>query len=57
MNTGAAFLVVLAVASACVGIMLLVRRAAPRGGFFTDSDRAAGVFGVIGTSFAVLLHS
>jgi len=35
--------------------MLLVRRSAPRGGYFTDSDRAAGVFGVIGTSFAVLL--
>jgi len=27
----------------------------PAGGFFTDSDRAAGVFGVTGTAFAVLL--
>src|SRR5919197_517541 len=36
--------------------MLLVRRfAAPAGGFFTDPDRAAGVFGVTGTGFAVLL--
>jgi hypothetical protein len=35
--------------------MLLVRRWAPVGGFFADSDRAAGVFAVAGTSFAVLL--
>jgi Protein of unknown function (DUF4239) len=39
-----------------VTLMLLVRRfVAPAGGFFTDSDRAAGVFGVTGTGFAVLL--
>jgi len=39
-----------------VAVMLLVRRfLAPAGGFFTDSDRAAGVFGVTGTGFAVLL--
>jgi hypothetical protein len=48
-------IIALAVA-ASVTLMLLVRRfAAPRGGFFTDSDRAAGVFGVTGTGFAVLL--
>ena len=36
--------------------MLAVRRyLAPPGGFFTDSDRAAGVFGVLGTAFAVML--
>jgi hypothetical protein len=40
-----------------VTLMLLVRRfAAPAGGFFhRDPDRAAGVFGVTGTGFAVLL--
>jgi hypothetical protein len=39
-----------------VTLMVLVRRfIAPPGGFFTDSDRAAGVFGVTGTGFAVLL--
>jgi Protein of unknown function (DUF4239) len=39
-----------------VTLMLGVRRfAAPSGGFFTDPDRAAGVFGVTGTGFAVLL--
>jgi hypothetical protein len=48
---------IIAVAVAvAVTVMLLVRRfVAPAGGFFTDSDRAAGVFGVTGTSFAVLL--
>ena len=38
-----------------VVVMLLVRRRAPVGGFFTDSDRAAGIFGVTGTGFAVFL--
>jgi Protein of unknown function (DUF4239) len=49
-------LVVVAV-SACVGIgaILLVRRRAPEGSYFNDGDRAAGVFGVLATGFAVLL--
>jgi hypothetical protein len=38
-----------------VFLMLFTRRRAPAGGFFTDLDRAAGVFGVLGTSFAVVL--
>jgi hypothetical protein len=42
--------------AASIALMLVVRRfAAPSGGFFTDADRAAGVFGVTGTGFAVLL--
>jgi hypothetical protein len=36
-------------------ILLAVRRRAPEGGFFTDGDRAAGVFGVLATGFSVLL--
>ena len=50
-------LAIIAVAVAiAVTLMLVVRRfAAPPGGFFTDPDRAAGVFGVTGTGFAVLL--
>jgi Protein of unknown function (DUF4239) len=50
-------LTIIAIAVAiAVTLMLLVRRfVAPRGGFFTDPDRAAGVFGVTGTGFAVLL--
>jgi hypothetical protein len=46
------------IAGAVIGavtLMSLARRRAPTGGFFTDLDRAAGVFGVLGTSFAVLL--
>jgi hypothetical protein len=35
--------------------MLLVRRRAPEGGYFADGDRAAGVFGVLATGFAVLI--
>ena len=35
--------------------MLLVRRRAPAGSYFEDGDRAAGVFGVIATGFAVML--
>jgi hypothetical protein len=50
-----AFLLVAACVAAAVGGMMLARRFAPPGGVFTDSDRAAGVFGVMGTSFAVLL--
>ena len=35
--------------------MLLVRRRAPEGSRFNDGDRAAGVFGVVATGFALLL--
>src|SRR4051794_9453220 len=34
--------------------MLLVRRRAPEGSYFVDGDRAAGVFGVLATGFAIL---
>jgi hypothetical protein len=37
-----------------VGI-LLFRRRAPEDGYFKDGDRAAGVFGVLATAFALLL--
>jgi hypothetical protein len=46
--------VVVAVAIAVVAL-LLVRKRAPEGGFFTDGDRAAGVFGVLATGFSVML--
>jgi hypothetical protein len=36
-----------------VAAMLLVRRRAPEGGYFADSDRASGVFGVLATGFAI----
>ncbi len=49
-------LVITAVATAVtVSVMLLVRRRAPEGSYFTDGDRASGVFGVLATGFSVLL--
>jgi hypothetical protein len=50
-----AALVVAAVATVAITAMLLVRRQAPPGSYFEDGDRAAGVFGVLATGFAVLL--
>jgi hypothetical protein len=50
-----AVLVVVLVTAVAVAAMLLVRRHAPDGSYFHDGDRAAGVFGVLATGFAVLL--
>lgn len=45
---------IIAVADAvAIGAMLLVRRRAPEGSFFSDGDRASGVFGVLATGFAI----
>ena len=46
--------IVVGVAAVAVAAMLLVRRGAPEGSRFADGDRAAGVFGVLATGFAVL---
>jgi hypothetical protein len=48
-------LIVTGVAALAIGAMLLVRRGAPEGSYFQDGDRAAGVFGVLATGFAVLV--
>jgi hypothetical protein len=50
-----AILIVVVAAAVAVAAMLLVRRHAPEGSYFNDGDRAAGVFGVLATGFAVLL--
>jgi len=50
-----AALIVVVVTVVAIGAMLLVRRGAPAGSYFEDGDRAAGVFGVLATGFAVLL--
>ena len=47
--------VVVAAAALAITALLLVRRHAPDGSYFNDGDRAAGVFGVLATGFAVLL--
>ena len=49
-------LIITVVATAiAVATMLLVRRRAPEGSYFTDGDRASGVFGVLATGFSILL--
>ena len=55
MNLLWAGLVVVVVTALAITAMLLVRRRAPAGSYFEDGDRAAGVFGVLATGFAVLL--
>src|SRR3954466_11417053 len=54
MNLAIAIPVVLARAALAVAAILLVRRRAPDGSYFADGDRAAGVFGVLATGFALL---
>ena len=55
MNIAWAFLLTAAVTAVTVTVMLLVRRRAPEGSYFSDGDRASGVFGVLATGFSVLL--
>jgi Protein of unknown function (DUF4239) len=54
-NIALGALVTVAVAAVAVAAMLLVRRRAPEGSYFSDGDRASGVFGVLATGFSVLL--
>ena len=54
MSVVAASAIVIALAAGAIAAMLLVRRRAPDGSYFEDGDRAAGVFGVLATGFAVL---
>src|SRR3954453_15273810 len=55
MNIPGTLVVMSVSAGFAIGVMLLVRRRAPEGSYFNDGDRAAGVFGVLATGFAVLL--
>ena len=55
MNIVWAGLIVTAATVLAVVVMLAVRRRAPEGGYYADSDRAAGIFGVLATGFSVLL--
>jgi multisubunit Na+/H+ antiporter MnhB subunit len=48
-----AVVILVAVVAAAIGVMLLVRSRAPEGSFFSDGDRASGVFGVLATGFAI----
>lgn len=53
MSLWLAIVVILVVDAVAIGAMLFVRRRAPEGSFFTDGDRASGVFGVLATGFAI----
>lgn len=55
MNVVLGLLVVVGACTITVSVMLLVRRRAPQGSYFSDGDRASGVFGVLATGFSVLL--
>lgn len=55
MNLLRSLLVLTGVTAGTVTAMLLVRRRAPAGSYFSDGDRASGVFGVLATGFSVLL--
>lgn len=55
MNLWWATAVVIAATAVAVVALLLIRRWSPHGGHFADTGRAAGVFGILATSFAVLL--
>ncbi|MFI6830026.1 hypothetical protein ACIBG5_23225 [Kribbella sp. NPDC050241] len=55
MNIVWALVVTVLVTAVTVTAMLLVRRRAPEGSYFSDGDRASGVFGVLATGFSVLL--
>jgi hypothetical protein len=54
-NLWAGGVIIATAVAVAVMLMLVVRWYAPLGGFFADIDRSVGVFGVLGTSFAVLL--
>ena len=55
MNVVWGALIVVVVTASTVSAMLLVRRRAPKGSYFSDGDRASGVFGVLATGFALVL--
>jgi hypothetical protein len=53
MNLLWAILILLAADAVAVAAILFVRRRAPEGSYFSDGDRASGVFGVLATGFAI----
>jgi hypothetical protein len=55
MNVVIGFAITIAITALAITAMLLVRRGAPEGSYFTDGDRASGVFGVLASGFAILL--
>ncbi|MEV7647569.1 hypothetical protein [Arthrobacter sp. NPDC089319] len=54
-NVVIGFAVGIVITAITITAMLLVRKRAPAGSYFSDGDRASGVFGVLATGFSVLL--
>src|SRR3954452_8241505 len=55
MTAWVAILIVVAAGAAVGALMIVLRRSAPAGGTFSDSDRASSVFGMLGAAFAIFL--
>lgn len=55
MNIVVGLVVTVLATAITVAAMLAVRRRAPDGSYFTDGDRASGIFGVLATGFSLLL--
>ena len=53
MNLFLGIVILLGAVSLAIAAMLFVRGRAPEGSFFSDGDRASGVFGVLATGFAI----
>ena len=53
MNLVWGILILVGAVAIAVSAILVVRRRAPEGSYFADGDRAAGVFGVLATGFAI----
>jgi hypothetical protein len=53
MNLLWGILILLVADAVAIGTLLFVRRRAPEGSYFSDGDRASGVFGVLATGFAI----
>src|SRR4051812_10720967 len=54
MSIVSASVIVVVTTTVAITAMLVVRRRAPQGSYFEDGDRAAGVFGVLATGFALV---
>ena len=55
MDIALAVVVIAAAVALAVAAILLIRRRAPEGSYFSDGDRASGVFGALATGVSVLL--
>jgi hypothetical protein len=53
MNLLWGIVIILVVDALAIAALLFVRRRAPEGSYFSDGDRASGVFGVLATGFAI----